>query len=142
MLVQPDIHELGDLRLDPKETVAREREKALSMASRKRIYKQDELEDINRAYGARIPAGEMVRKLRKLIPSLKVLSGSPGNLALYAPRDRGEVAARFYEWYQEQEEAAYRGRKRQDPFFLHHKYVGGFPASELQEYTTIDIDNA
>lgn len=142
MLVQADINELGDLRLDPKESVAREREKALSMASHKRIYRQDELEDPTRALGPRIQHGEMVRRLKKLIPSLKVLKGSPGNLALYAPRDLGEVAERYYEWLQEQEEASYRGRKRQDPFFLHHKYVGGFPANELQEFTTIDIDNA
>lgn len=142
MLVQTDINELGDFRLDPKESVAREREKALAMAAQKRIYKQDELEDLNRAFGPRIQHGEMIRRLKKLLPSLKVLDGSPGNVALYFPRDLGEVEARYYEWYQEQEEAAARGRKRQNPFFLHHKYVGGFSKSELQEYTTIDIDNA
>ncbi len=142
MLVQPDIAELGDFRLDPKESVAREREKAIAMAAKKRIYKQDELEDVKRALGPRIHSGEMVRRLRKLIPSLHFLKGSPGNIAVYAPRDLGEVEARFYEWYQEQEEAAARGRKRQDKFFLVHKYVGGFPQGELQEYTTIDIDNA
>jgi hypothetical protein len=142
MLVQPDIRELGDFRLDPKESVAREREKALAMAARKRIYKQGELEDAQRALGPRIHFEEMIRRLRKLIPSLKVLDGSPGNVALYVPRDTGEVAARYYEWLQEQEEASARGRKRQDFFFLYHKYVGGFPKLELQEYTTIDIDNA
>lgn len=142
MLIQPDIHELGDERLDPTENVAKKREECLAMAANKRIYKQDELEDPTRALGPRIPFGEMVRKLRKLIPSVKVLDGSPGNVALYVPRDSGEVQARFYEWYQEQEEAAARGRKRQDFFFLYHKYVGGFPKAELQEFTTIDIDNA
>lgn len=142
MLIQPDINELGDKRLDPKESVAQKREECLSMAAKKRIYKQDELEDAQRALGPRIHSGEMVRKLRKLIPGLKFLDGSPGNIALYAPRHRGEIEARYYEWYQEQEEAASRGRKRQDFFFLFHKYVGGFPKGELQEYTTIDIDNA
>ena len=142
MLIQPDIHELGDKRLDPKESVAQKREECLSMAARKRIHKQDELEDADRAFGPRISSGEMVRRLRKLIPTLKFLKGSPGNIAVYAPRDRGEVEARFYEWYQEQEEASSRGRKRQDRFFLDYKYVGGFPEGELQEYTTIDIDNA
>lgn len=142
MLIQPDINELGDKRLDPKESVAQKREECLSMAARKRIHKQDELEDAARALGPRIGYGEMVRKLRKLVPSLKFLDGSPGNIAVYAPRDRGEIEQRFYQWYQEQEEAAARGRKRQDSFFLYYKYVGGFPKSELQEYTTIDIDNA
>jgi len=118
------------------------REKCLSMAARKRVHKQDELEDVQRALGHRIHSGEMVRKLRKLIPTLKFIKGSPGNIAVYAPRHGGEIAARFYEWYQEQEEAASRGRKRQDKFFLLYKYVGGFPEGEMQEYTTIDVDNA
>lgn len=142
MLVQSDRFELGDFRLNPQENVIKQREDCLAMAARKRIYKQSELEDAERALGSRLHSGEMVRKLRKLIPTLKFLKGSPGNIAVYAPRDRGEVEARFYEWYQEQEEAASRGRKRQDKFFLLHKYVGGFPEGAMQEYTTIDIDNA
>lgn len=141
-LVQPCIHELGDIRLDPAENVAKQREKALAAASKKRVYKQDELEDINRAFGPRLQCGEMVRKLRKLNHSLKFLDGSVGNIALYVPRDRGEIEERYYQWYQEQAEAASRGRKPQDFFFLYHKYVGGFPKAELQEYTTIDVDNA
>jgi hypothetical protein len=124
MLIQPDINELGDKRLDPTESVAKQREKCLAMAANKRIYKQDELQDITRALGPRIQFGEMVRRLRKLIPSIKVLDGSPGNVALYAPRHASEIADRLSEWEQEQAEAVYRGRKRQDLFFLYHKYVG------------------
>jgi hypothetical protein len=142
MLVQPDIHELGDKRLDPTESVAKQREECLAMAAKKRIFMQDELEDPTRALGPRIQSGEMVCKLRKLIPSVKVLDGMPGHLALYVPRHRGEIEARLDEWEQEQVEASTRGRKRQNQFFLYHKYVGGFPKSELQEFTTIDIDNA
>lgn len=142
MLIQPDRNELGDKRLDPKENVIAQREKCLEMAARKRIYRQDELEDYQRAFGPRLSSGEMVRRLSKLIPTLKFLKGSPGNIAVYAPRGPAEVQARYYEWYQEQEEAAHRGRKRQDRFFLDYKYVGGFPEGCMQEYTTIDIDNA
>lgn len=131
MLIQPDIHELGDKRLDPIENVARKREECLAMASKKRLYKQDELEDPDRAYGPRLQFSEMVSKLRQIAPSLRVLNGSPGNVALYVRRDREEMEEAITSWQNDK-----------NVFFLYHKYVGGFPKHELQEYGTVDVDNA
>lgn len=131
MLVQTDINELGDKRLNAEESVVREREKCLAMASHKRLPHQEDIEDPNRAFGPRMQFTELVSRLRRIIPALRVLDGSPGNLALYFPRNREEMKTA--------EDAWQPGR---DVFFLRYKYVGGFPKSELQEYSTVDIDNA
>jgi hypothetical protein len=131
MLVQTDINELGDKRLDPKENVAREREKCLALAAQKRLPHQEDIEDPKRALGPRLQFSEFVSRLRRIVPALKVLDGSPGNLALYFPRNRKEL-----------QEATQAWDGSRDVFFLRHKYVGGFAKTELQEYSTVDIDNA
>lgn len=131
MLIQPDINELGDKRLDPKEGVAQKREQCLGMAAKKRLPGQDELEDPSRALGPRMQFTEVISKLKRLIPGLTVMDGSPGNVALYFPLNRKEL------------EDVQRGWQNDKPiFFLYNKYVGGFPKTELQEYSTVDIDNA
>ena len=131
MLIQADRNELGDKRLDPKEGVVQKREECLAMAAKKRLAGQDELEDPSRALGPRIQFSEMVSKLKRIIPGLHVVDGSPGSVALYFPRNRQEF------------EDAQRGwQNDRDYFFLKHKYVGGFPKEPLQEYSTVDIDNA
>jgi hypothetical protein len=131
MLIQPDRLELGDFRLDPKEAVAQKREECLAMAATKRLHGQDELADPLRALGPRIQFGEMLSKLRRITPSLVIKEGSPGSVALYYPRSRKEFddALRAWQW-------------DRDYFFLKHKYVGGFEKQELQEFSTIDEDNA
>jgi hypothetical protein len=131
LLIQPDINELGDLRLDPKEGVAQKREECLSMAAKKRLYKQEELEDPTRALGPRLQFSEVVSKLRRIVPTIKVLDGSPGSVALYTPRTHQEIKDAMRGWQNDR-----------DYFFLKYKYVGGFPKCELQEYSTVDIDNA
>lgn len=142
MLIQPDRHELGDKRLSPDEAVYQKREECLAMAAMKRIAGQAELEDPLRALGPRLQFSEFVSRLRRLAPALTFKDGSHGNLALYFPRNRKEIEERKPEWEQEQVDRSARCLSRQDPFFLYNKYVGGFPKSELQEYSTVDIDNA
>lgn len=142
MLIQPDRNELGDKRLDVAEGVAQKREQCLQMASTRRLPHQEDIEDPMRAFGPRLQFSAFISRLRRVIPSLKVLDGSPGNVALYFHRTRLEVDDRREEWLQEQADAVLSGRKTQDPFFLYHKYVGGFPKHDLQEYSTVDVDNA
>lgn len=131
MLVQPDRNELGDKRLNEDEAVYKLREECLNKASANRLYKQEELENPNRAFGARIQFAEMVAKLQRLIPSMRVLDGSPGNVALYTPRNRSEF-----------EEAKRGWQNDRDIFFMRYKYVGGFPKKELPEYSTVDVDTS
>ena len=129
MLIQPDRHELGDKRLDPKENVARKREECIAAAQAKRINGQEDLEDPSRILGPRLQFGEMVARLKRLAPAVKILDGSPGNVALYAPRNRKEL------------EDAERGwENKQDMFFLYNKYVGGFPKKELHEYSGLEVE--
>jgi hypothetical protein len=131
MLIQPDRMELGDKRLDPKESVAAKREECLAMAATKRLPHQEDIEDPTRAFGPRIPFPEMVAKLRRIAPAMVVRDGLPGNVALYVPRNRKELEDATREWQNDK-----------DTFFLSYKYVGGFPKKELQEFSTVDIDNA
>jgi len=131
MLIQPDRNELGDKRLDPKEGVARKREECLAMAATRRLPHQAELEDPTRALGPRLQFSEFVSRLKRVIPALKVLDGSPGSVALYFPRNSEELQEATQAWTVDR-----------DVFFLANKYVGGFPKQEIQEYSTVDIDNA
>lgn len=130
-LVEADINELGDKRLNPEEGVAQKREECLSMVANRRIGGQSELEDKERGSGPRLQFTEIISRLRREIPTLRVLDGSPGNIALYVPRTDGEFREAKAEWDW--------GR---DEFFLYHKYVGGFPKQEIPEYSTIEIDTS
>ena len=131
MLIQPDRNELGDKRLDPKEGVAQKREECLAMAATRRFPHQEDIEDPERALGPRLQFSEFVSRLKRVIPALKVLDGSPGNVALYFPRNSAELKEATQAWTADR-----------DVFFLVNKYVGGFPKQEIQEYSTVDIDNA
>lgn len=131
MLIQPDRNELGDKRLDPAETVAKKRQECLDMAAKKRLPHQEDLEDQTRALGPRLQFAEMVAKLKRIVPAMVVKDGLPGNVALYFPRNRKEL-----------EEATLAWQNDKDTFFLSYKYVGGFPKTELQEFSTVDVDNA
>ncbi len=135
MLIQPDRHELGDKRLDPKEGVAQKREQCIAMAGTKRLANQDDLEDPSRILGPRIQFGDMVAKIQRIAPEVRVLDGLLGNVALYAPRNRKEVDDARPQWEQEQVDRLLRCQARQNPFFLYYKYVGGFPKTPLHEFS-------
>lgn len=130
MLVETDIHELGDKRLNPEEAVIREREDLLRNASRNKLSAQKELEDPSRSGGPRIQFSEFCSKLRRAIPEIRVVRGSPGNVALYFPRDHKEYESAAAEW---------EGRDR---FFLTYKYVGGFAKDDIHEYSHVILDSS
>lgn len=134
-LVETDIHELGDERLNPEEAVIRERTALLAKASQYRIYGQDELEDPERALGPRLQYTEVLSRLKRVCPQLKVQDGSEGNIALYYPRSAKDYEATVKEW-------DHTERGKDDHFFQYHRYVGGFPKQELAEYSTLDIDTS
>src|SRR5579862_1847765 len=129
MLIETDKAELGDKRLNPDEAVIKEREELLSMAAKNKIAGQAELEDPRRSLGPRISYTDLIARLRLIIPELHATDGSPGNIALYYPRDPKEL-----------EEAIREGLAVADEFFIFHKYVGGFPKEDIPEYSHIDID--
>jgi hypothetical protein len=131
-LVQADIMELGDKRLNPAENVKRQEEELLQKASKFKIGRQEELEDAERSSGPRLQFTEVISRLRSEIPSLKAVdSQGGGHIALYVPRNRQEFEEAKREW-----------DGSRDEFFLFHKYVGGFPKAELPEYDSITIDTS
>lgn len=130
MLIETDINELGDKRLDPKEGVAMQREKCLQAASRYRIDQQDELSDERRSQGVRLSSSQLLARLEKLVPGLKGRDGYPGNLALYYPRTEKQLY-----------EALVEGGAN-DEFFIFHRYVGGFSKDDLPEWGYVDLDTS
>lgn len=132
MLIETDINELGDKRLDPKEGVAYQREKCLAQASQYRIEDQDALTEKDRIYGPRLSGGALLARLQKLAPELKGRDGAPGQLALYFPRKTQELDAAI------REGSGGSG----DLFFLLNKYVGGFAKDEIPEWGYLDIDTS
>lgn len=129
MLIQVDRNELGDKRLDPKENVARQREKAIAQAGTRRITNQDDLEDPSRVLGPRIQFGDFVTRLKRIIPALHVREGLPGNVALYAPCNAKEL---------EESERCWQHDK--PIFFRDNKYVGGFPKQPMHEYSGLEVE--
>src|SRR5271155_4442745 len=129
MLIQPDINELGDNRLDPKENVARKREECIAMAGTRRLAHQDELEDPSRVLGPHIQFSEFVARLKRLVPSLKVRDGLPGHVALYAPCNAKELEESMRAWQHDR-----------NIFFRDHKYVGGFPKQPMHEYSGLEVE--
>jgi hypothetical protein len=134
MLIQPDINELGDKRLDPKEAVIRERELCLKEASKYIIQDQSELQDADRSKGERIGYGDFLARLQKVVPDLVPKEGSEGNLALYAPRTATQLDAALRE--------GSGGSGNGDLFFLFNRYVGGLPKEDLPEWGYVDIDTS
>jgi hypothetical protein len=133
MLIQPDRNELGDKRLDPKEGVAQKREECIALAGTRRLAVQDDLEDPTRTMGPRLQVGEFVARLKRIAPSVifrdSYVTPVCGDLALYAPRTAKEL-----------EDATRAWQNDKDTFFLHHKYVGGFPKKEIHEYSGLDVE--
>jgi hypothetical protein len=129
MLIQVDRNELGDKRLDPKENVARQREKAIAQAGTRRLAHQDDLEDPSRVLGPRLQFADFVARLRRIIPVLKVRDGLPGHVALYAPLNAKELEASELTWQHDK-----------PIFFRNNKYVGGFPKQPLHEYSGLEVE--
>lgn len=127
-LMQPDKNELGDKRLNPEESVAKEREELLSIRHKKHAFPgQDLLADADRSIGSRIPSGEFIVRLQKLNPAILVKDGIPGNVALYVRKSESEMIRDGYDllrpqWYNE------------------HKYVTGFPTEPLAEWGHLTTD--
>lgn len=133
-LVEVDKNELGDKRLNPEEAVCREREALIEKAAVFRMPDQAEMENPDRQYGPRIPFQNLLDRLRSLAPALAAKNGSLGNVALYFPRTAEELDEAIREG---------QGIDTNDPeFFLHHKYVGGFPKEELPEFGYMDTDTS
>jgi hypothetical protein len=130
-LVQVDKDELGDKRLDPKESVAREREELLNKAAAARVWGQDELEQAERSLGPRMSTGDLISRIRKLNHTLKFLDGIKGHVAVYRPIRPEE---RDIESEDHQVHA--------DEFFNDHKYVSGFPLGELPEWGHVMLDTS
>jgi len=129
-MVETDIHELGDKRLNPEEGVIKEREDLLKKARKFRVQDQDELENPARSEGARIPYTELLKRLNKVCPQLTAREGSPGSLALYYPRNADEL------------DEALREGGSSDVFFIFNKYAGGMPKEDLPEWGYVDIDTS
>jgi hypothetical protein len=127
-LMQPDRNELGDRRLNPEESVAKQREELLSIRHKKHAFAgQDLLADADRSIGTRMPSGELITRLQKLNPAILVKDGIPGNVALYVRKSESEMAVDGYDllrpqWYNE------------------HKYVTGFPTEPLAEWGHLTTD--
>src|SRR5437773_1873227 len=90
-LVETDKSQLGDTHLNPEEAVIREREELLQIASTRRIWGQDELEDVGRSEGPRMASGDLIHRIRKINGAIHFLDGIPGNVAIYRPLRRNEV---------------------------------------------------
>src|SRR5690242_6202444 len=122
---------LGDSHLDARENVAKMREQCLKLASKYITEDQAELQNADRSIGARMPHAELLRRLKKICPQLTAREGSPGNIALYYPRNSDELY-----------EALTDGSYSTDTFFIFNKYVGGMPKEDLPEWGYVDIDTS
>lgn len=122
-----DIQNLGDSRLNPEEGLAKLREENLALAAQKKIQGQDELEDVNRSGGSRMPWKELIFRLTKCNPTLQFRDGTPGNVAAYIPKNRYELAEGDYD------------PSRSD-FGNDHKYISGFPKDWIPEFSHITVD--
>lgn len=130
MLVQTDINELGDKRLNPEESVHRERESLLKLASTRKIAGQEELEDAERSAGPRMAWQEIVRRLRLCNPKLHFADSQGGSsLAVYRQKTRGELAEHIWD------------REKHD-WWNEHVYVGGFPKEDMPEYSHVILDTS
>lgn len=129
--VEPDKSQLGDIHLNPEEAVAREREDLLRIEAKKRIHGQDELEKTDRSLGPRMFYTEILRRLRSINPEIHVLEGSPGSVALYAPKRKEEY-----------HESDFLDIPPNGSFFIHHKYVGGVLKDWLPEWGHVTVDTS
>lgn len=127
-LMQPDRNELGDKRLNPEESVAKQREELLSIRHKEHAFPgQDLLVDADRSTGARLPSGEFITRLQKINPAILVKDGIPGNVALYVRKSEAEMIRDGYDLLRPQ-------------WWNEHKYVTGFPTEPLAEWGHLTTD--
>lgn len=141
--VERDIFELGDTRLDPTENVARLREEILKSESAKKIYGQEELENVERSSGPRLSWQRLIGRLQKCNPGIRVKDGMEGSVALYFKK-RGDEYTEIDDVILTNPELA-RAMNipvPEDDFFIHHKYVGGFPMQDTPEYAHVTLDTS
>jgi hypothetical protein len=79
MLIQPDKNELGDLRLNIEEGVAKAKEDNIRMASQYRIPDQDLLSKVEMAVGNPMDWKDLVNKLLRLSTNIVVEKGGYPN---------------------------------------------------------------
>lgn len=91
MLIQPDRNELGDRRLDPKESLAKIKADNIALRAKHKIKGQAQLEDEVAALGNPMGFSEFILKLRKLNPALIIQDGGyPNAVAVRIFRDNGD----------------------------------------------------
>jgi hypothetical protein len=130
MLVQVDPQELGDTRLNPEESVYREREELLRMASTRKIDGQAELEDAERSMGPRITWQELIRRLCLCNSRLYFADAQGGkHIAVYRPKTSLERSEEEYD-------------HDKQPWWNDHKYVGGFPKEDMPEWSHVILDSS
>ena len=122
-------HELGDTHLSPEEAVLREREELLQLASKSKIWGQEELENSDRSAGPRLYYTEIVRRLQVINPRLAVRDGLEGSVALYRPVEPWEYDPE--QWDPERPD-----------WFNQHKYVGGMKKDWLPEFSHVLLDTS
>ena len=91
MLIQTDINELGDKRLDPKESLAKIKEENIAMRAKDKLPGQEQLEDAEAALGTPLAYQELIRRLKLLKPELIIQDGGmPNAIAVRIFRDNGD----------------------------------------------------
>lgn len=136
-LVEPDINEIGDKRLNPEEAVARERESLLNMASHYAIPGQKQLEDPKRSSGPKIYWSEFLRRLMKLAPEIRPKHGKvygKPTIALYVPKTDVEKLS----------DGSYFALSTTEPerFARDYRYVTGFNQDWLPFYSHVETDTS
>jgi len=149
MLIQTDRAELGDTRLNPEESVIRTREELLSQEAKKKYWKQEELEDVERSLGPRINWTDLIRRLQKLNPGIQVKDGLKddkgiSSVALYIRKKASEYTSEekiMLELGQAASNTLGYDYPPNGVFFLDHRYIGGFPKHEMPEWAHVLTDN-
>ena len=141
--VETDRAELGDKRLNPEESVIRERESLLSICATRRIWGQDELEKAERADGPRLPYTELLRRIRLCNSAIVAKDGMEGSVALYIRKRPEEYTEsdnilRFQPWLAREMNIPVP----KDEFFIDHKYLTGFKKEAIAEYSYVTIDSS
>jgi hypothetical protein len=122
---------LGDSHLDPTENLAKLKEGNRKITDRQKIAGQAELENAERAGGPRMPFQELVRKIQKLSSRIKVVDGTPGNIAIYVLKTNQELAESSNED---------SGDMTRHAWHKAFKYVTGVPKEPLPEFSAVTVD--
>lgn len=128
MLIQPDINELGDKRLSVEEANIKKGEEVLKQAAQYKISGQAEIENSDRSAGPRLYYTEILRRIWKINPTIQVLDGLPGNVAIYRRKSNLEVIEDVHE--------------TEVNFFTDHVYVTGMEKAWIPEFSHVILDTS